>query len=309
MKETILLSICIPTYGRDKILEQNLTHLTNLKIFSDSQQWEIVISDNASPDSTQAIGSRFASLHPTRIRYFRNETNVCDDNFRLALSRGEGRYLKLCNDTLLLTDSGIREMLACVEEFSTEKPNLYFRNITGSTPRQHCYTFDDFIYSVGHMCTWIAEYGIWREDFEKLNDFGRASKKMLIQVDATFRMLAKKPHSVILRRHFFDLMPKPFHRGFEPSFIFGQNYFSLLKPYVKAGLVSSKALDHDKYGMFRYVILPNYLITKPEFQYTRVDYLRNLWPEYKNKWYFYFFYPFTLAAIPIAWFRRFILKA
>ena len=304
MNKQPLLSVCIPTYGRDKILARTLSHLTSLPVFTQSGEWEIVLSDNASPDDTQGVGLSFARRFPGRIRYFRNERNVLDDNFRLALSRGCGLYLKLCNDTLLLTDEGIRAMLACIREHLSDKPNLYFQNLDSEAPALMCATMDAFVEAVGYRCTWIAEYGIWQEDFRTIDDFGRASGKMLIQVDATYRMLARKPRTIVLRRHFFDILPKPFHGGFEPSFVFGQNYFSIQRPYADAGLITRRTLNRDKYGMFRHVILPNYLITRPEFRYPRTDYMRNLWPEYKGRWYFYFFYPFTLLAIPVAWIRR-----
>lgn len=306
--DTLLLSICIPTFERDEILKNSLKHLTELPIFSESDQWEIVISDNASADRTQEIGLEFEGRHTGRIHYYRNAENVNDDNFRMALSRGNGLYLKLCNDTLLLTDNGIREMLKCISEHIRSRPILYFRNEDSRDSAHLCESFDNFVENVGYMCTWIAEYGIWRDDFRSLVDFGRASEKMLIQVDATYRILAMKKRAVILRRHFFDLIPKPIHRGYEPSKIFGQNYFAILKPYVENGLVSQNTYNRDKYRMFRYVILSNYLITSPQFQYPRTDYIRNLWLEYKIKWYFYFFYPFALVAIPIAWLRRRVIK-
>lgn len=299
-----VLSICIPTFNRGEILDQALTHLINLPVFTEFKNWDVAISDNASSDATQIICKRFESRYPDRIHYFRNAKNVRDENFRIALSRGKGIYLKLCNDTLLLTDNGIREMLNCIIRNLDKKPNLYFRNVDTNFPAQTCQTFNEFIESVGCMCTWIAEFGIWRDDFNNISDFSRESERMLIQVDATFRMVASKSNAVVLKRHFFDLIPKPVNKGYEPSKIFGQNYFSILSPYADAGMVSYRTLNLDKWRMFRYVILPNYLITSPKFQFTRSDYLRNLWPQYKSRWYFYAFFPLVILAIPIAWMRK-----
>lgn len=309
MGNSLLLSVCIPTFERADLLRKTLSHLTNLPIFRSSNEWEIVISDNASQDTTESVAKKFANQHPQRIRYFRNNTNVYDDNFRLALSRGQGLYLKLCNDTLLLTDDGISEMLAQIKSNCREKPNLYFRCDSDSQPIETCETFDQFIRSVGYMCTWIAEYGVWRSKFNELADFGRARAKQLIQVDATFRVLSASPRTIVFHHHFFDTLPKPRHGGYAPSLVFGQNYFSLLRPYVNSNQVSQQAFELDKFRMFRYVILPNYLITSPSFQFPRTDYIRNLWPEYKFKGYFYFFLPFAYLAIPIAFIRKVLSRA
>jgi len=308
MNTSLILSICIPTFERAECLEKTLTHLTNLSIFHSSTDWEIVISDNASKDSTQTVATRFAKQHPLRIRYFRNDTNVGDDNFRLVLSRGNGMFLKLYNDTLLPTNDGISSMLSAIRAREHDKPNLYFRSVSTQKNVEQCKSFDQFVRSVGYMCTWIAEYGIWKSDFQMLDDFGRARELHLIQVDATFRILEVKPKTIIYRDHFFDSTPKPKHGGYAPSVVFGQHYFTLMRPYVRKNLISTESLNLDKYRMFRYVILPDYLITSPSFEYPRTDYIQNLWPEYKTKWYFYFFIPFVALAIPIAFIRRHIGK-
>lgn len=303
---TPLLSICIPTYNRCAILRQALENLVNLPTFSESPAIEIVISDNASPDETELVGREFARRYPDRIRYFRNESNVRDKNFHLALTRGNGEFLKLANDTLLITDLGLREMLATVRAHRANKPLLYFRCLDETSPEQACHSFDDFIREVGFMATWIAEFGIWKSDLTTLPDFARASALQLVQADVTFRMMASKQSAIVLRRRFFSQIPLPSLGGYSAGVVFGQNYQKILEPYLRNGMIRKATHDADLMKVFRYPILGNYLVTSPRFHFPKSDYLTSLWTIYKFKWYFWAALPFALAAMIIAPLRRVI---
>ena len=69
-----ILSICIPTYNRAQYLEVSLDALiVELQDFSD--QVEIVVSDNASTDTTREIVER-AKMRFAHISYSRNEENL-----------------------------------------------------------------------------------------------------------------------------------------------------------------------------------------------------------------------------------------
>ena len=92
-----LISICIPTFNRSDILYQNLPRLLSLQAFD--HEVELVISDNASTDNTKAAIEQLKAEFPDKnISYYRNDENIRDRNFLLALSRGKGHYLKLLND-------------------------------------------------------------------------------------------------------------------------------------------------------------------------------------------------------------------
>src|SRR6266404_2786201 len=92
---TPLLSICIPTYNRANLLRETLAHLREVC----SEDVEIVISDNCSPDDTQdairAFAPRFA--HFRAFRQPENRGGIV--NFSAALSGAGGKYLyPLCDD-------------------------------------------------------------------------------------------------------------------------------------------------------------------------------------------------------------------
>jgi len=66
-----ILSVGIPAYNGEKYLAETLDSLRAQTL----QDFEIVISDNASTDRTPAICRDYQAKEP-RIRYFRNDRNI-----------------------------------------------------------------------------------------------------------------------------------------------------------------------------------------------------------------------------------------
>lgn len=81
------VSVGLPVYNGEKYLPNALTGLLQ----QDFEDFEIVVSDNASTDMTRDICLDFAK-GDARVRYFRNDTNIglpANFNRVFALSRGE----------------------------------------------------------------------------------------------------------------------------------------------------------------------------------------------------------------------------
>jgi glycosyltransferase involved in cell wall biosynthesis len=84
------LSIGLPIYNGDEFLKEALESLIN-QTFED---FEIVISDNASTDQTQQICHYYADLDP-RIRYYRCEENMgAAWNYNRVFELSYGEYFK-----------------------------------------------------------------------------------------------------------------------------------------------------------------------------------------------------------------------
>ncbi len=82
------VSIGFPVYNAEKFICQALDSLLN----QDYEDFELIISDNHSTDSTQDICSNYAAKDK-RIRYFRNETNVgAIRNFNKVFEISQGEY-------------------------------------------------------------------------------------------------------------------------------------------------------------------------------------------------------------------------
>lgn len=119
----ILLSICIPTYDREKTLAEALDSLL-LQIAEDGNV-EILICDNASTDGTEALVQRYIEQH-SYIRYTRNAENVgFDGNIVACLEQAAGEYAWFFSDD----DIALPDTVACVMRMlSVEKPALLYIN-------------------------------------------------------------------------------------------------------------------------------------------------------------------------------------
>jgi len=86
------VSIGLPIYNAERFLEQALDAI----LAQTFTAFELVISDNASTDSTQAICLRYAARDP-RIKYHRNPTNIgVSRNFNRVFELSTGEYFKWC---------------------------------------------------------------------------------------------------------------------------------------------------------------------------------------------------------------------
>ncbi len=100
-----VVSICIPVYNGEKFIAATIQSA----LAQDFSDFELIVSDNASTDNTQAA---VESLTDPRIRYCRSDINLGPvGNFNRCLDLASGRYIKiLCADDLLYPTSLTRQV-------------------------------------------------------------------------------------------------------------------------------------------------------------------------------------------------------
>ncbi len=298
-----LLSICIPTYNHAEHLITMLERLTSLKAFKHGEI-EVVISDNASTDSTPSVGEMYVTKFPECITYFRNSENIFDANFGCALSRGTGLYLKLANDTILFTDEGLSNILSAVKRHSDRRPVLFFSNQGGDPIEVSCTSFDDLFEEISFHSTWIGSFGIWKDDFNNLSDFARARNLKLTQMDVLCRLMSDRKHAVVNRFKFGESLPRKVIGGYNLAEVFGRNYFSILNEYVATGEFSKAALQRERFRMLRYHILPFYLSLSAKHAFPKSGYLRYLIRDYWRSPFYWLTVPFVCLAAVCKWIKQ-----
>lgn len=83
-----LVSIGMPIYNEERYLPRALDSL----LAQDYENFELIISDNASTDRTPEICLHYAAKD-SRIRYYRNEVNIgSDENFNRVFKLSTGKY-------------------------------------------------------------------------------------------------------------------------------------------------------------------------------------------------------------------------
>ncbi|KAF0196337.1 MAG: abequosyltransferase [Bacillota bacterium] len=132
---SIKLSICIPTYNRSSFL----TFAVNTIGPQLTDGVEIVISDNASSDDTQAVVGELMQRWPA-IRYVRQDQNVgLDRNLLYLVEQARGEYCWFVSDDDGFCEGAISTMLGALGDGC----DVYICGTKGHS-REMAYIEDDF---------------------------------------------------------------------------------------------------------------------------------------------------------------------
>lgn len=167
-RETIpIVSIGLPVYNGEKYLREALDSLL-AQTFTD---FELIISDNASTDGTQAICENRA-LTDARIRYFRQPANKgAPWNFRFVLDQSKGKYFMWAAADDWRFPNFINDAVSCFHEdpdllcvqgttdFMVGDRSIFQLNST-STFKQHAHV--SFFLAREHYGKCMLMYGLFR---------------------------------------------------------------------------------------------------------------------------------------------------
>ena len=251
-----LLSICIPTYNRAKILEDVLNNYVSNKEFDD--EVEIVISDNASTDETQSICEKYAEKYHN-IRYRRNDTNLRDINFVEVLNFATGKYLKLMNDWTYYAEDGLRYVKDAIRENINEK-NLIFFSVHWLCTKWNdeeiikCNSLDEYVQVVSIIVTSNNLFGAWIEDWREIKDKIKYSDYKLQQDDWTYQLMERKKKCILYNKEKMSVSNVPLgpREGYNWFEVHLDNYYKIMRPYIDKGLISYNTYKVDKRNFLYY---------------------------------------------------------
>lgn len=303
-----LLSICIPTYNRSKYLAQTLDSFVDSKGFDD--RVEIIISDNCSTDDTEKVCKKYTVKY-NNFKYYRQlkPTDIADKNFSDALSLGTGAYLKLSNDTLPFKFDTLEFMIDKIMQNIGAGNPLFFHSLY-NTPHAReteieVKNMDGLVSNISYGITWIAGFGSWKEQFDKLDNKDKKINVQLMQVDWTLRLFMKYNKAVIC----FKDMYQPIHIEKKCPYniyeIFGQNYLDIYKEYLAKNLLSYKAYNNEKkrllFKFFLKSIASSILNSGYSYKLDKIFYYLR---DYRYDWFFYA----SILLFPIVLIPEFMKK-
>ena len=106
--KTPKVSVGMPVYNGGEFIDNTIETILNQTF----QDFELIISDNASTDNTEEICRKYA-LTDGRIRYYRNKTNIgASDNYNAVFNFAKGSYFKWASSNDLC---GQDFLFKCVE--------------------------------------------------------------------------------------------------------------------------------------------------------------------------------------------------
>lgn len=279
----MLLSICIPTKNRAKILAESLKSIVSQSIFLNSNDIEIIISDNASTDNTSDIVNLFIEQYPGKIRYYKNEVDFGGKNFEIALGYGRGELLKLANDSLSWLPGSLEMIIKIIHYTIDNKPPIFFLNNSKSL-ESSIITFKDvaqFMELCSYYVTWIGGFSIWKSKFESFNDFSRCVDLLLPQTDVFLRTINESSFGVISNTQIVKIITVGRKGGYNIAEVFGRNYLKILSDYTHC--ISESIMATLKRDIFENHILPFYF--NDDHDFGNIDLISHL-PEFVDEPYF-----------------------
>lgn len=115
MTENPVLSICIPTYNRSKLLDALLEHISRFDRDKILTRLEICISDNASPDETPDILEKWGRV--LSIKSERQSSNIgASANLFCVTKMASTNWVYLIGDDDLIIESGLAFVLDILDE-------------------------------------------------------------------------------------------------------------------------------------------------------------------------------------------------
>ncbi len=159
MKSELLLTICIPTYNREKVLAVTLKDLTD-KIAK--LPVEIVVCDNGSTDNTGSLVKSYLLTH--KVSYYKQPSNRgFDFNLFTAIERARGKYCWLAGDALLIDPE---RLTSIVNYLGANSPMGYIMNISSRVKQLNDSLYRDanhLLRDLGWHCTQMPAIIIQKE--------------------------------------------------------------------------------------------------------------------------------------------------
>jgi glycosyltransferase involved in cell wall biosynthesis len=218
-----LVSFCIPTYNRAEVLEICIQSIVNQKSFTDSV--EIVISDNASTDSTKKIVEKYKLKYPNNIIYHRNEVNIgMEENFISALDLGNGKLLRLINDYSIIADNYLDKLTNYILQNKEEESVLFFMNETKEQESIKFFCLDDFLKKVTFWTTWIGTFSIWQSDYQEIDNKKKYLGLLFFHNMLLFDVFRSKRKVTIYYDNFLSISPFVKNSDYNFINIFVGNY-------------------------------------------------------------------------------------
>lgn len=106
-----LVSIVLPIYNGQKYMRESIESIINQTY----KNWELLILDDCSSDSTSIIAKEYV-LQDSRIKYYRNEQNLkLPRNLNKGFALSNGEYLTWTSDDNLYKSNAIEKMINVLE--------------------------------------------------------------------------------------------------------------------------------------------------------------------------------------------------
>lgn len=244
MSTEVLLSICVPTFKREHIVQKMLRSIYSQKV--DHDLFEVCITDNSETDETKnMIEQEFLGIDNL---FYKKVTCKGFLNSIEALESGHGKFLKLHNDYSIFKPGALQKMLDIIKKYETSKPEIFFsmNELKNYKVISEFSSFDKFMYNINYFSTWSTSFSIWKSDMERLMASNVKVNYMYPHTTLLFHLTDKKQYIVDDFEYVINLQP-PKKGGYNLI----DNFVRIYLTMVEEDLLLKKCISQPTYNKIK----------------------------------------------------------
>ena len=111
-----MVSVIICTHNRAESLKHTLESLSEMDVPRELE-WELIVVDNKSTDTTRAVVEEFARRSPFAVRYVFEPNAGVSYARNTAVTRARGGIIAFTDDDVIVTTEWLREIAAAFRQF------------------------------------------------------------------------------------------------------------------------------------------------------------------------------------------------
>ncbi|GAB6011239.1 glycosyltransferase family 2 protein [Viscerimonas tarda] len=253
MENNFLLSLCIPTYNRGRILDLSLSKIKE-QLNTVSEPIELIVSDNCSPDDTQAIVKKYID-QGLAIRYIRNSVNLgMDGNFVQCFREAKGKYVWLLGDDDILFDNSLSLIIDILKEDTYGLLHLQI-----GSPKKELFSIETdsqkFFSEVSFWITFISS-NIVNTKYVPQIDFNKYLGTYFTLVPLYMTAALSENKNVMMHQGVFEVgLDSQSNGGYNYFEVFVTNYLNIWHEFVDKGLLTENSYRKEKHSLYKNFVI------------------------------------------------------
>lgn len=306
MNDSLLLSLCIPTYNRADFLNISLSKLS-IQFFNlrNPHMLELIVSDNCSTDNTEKVVNQYISMG-LPIKYIKNSKNLgMDGNFVQCFQLASAKYVWLLGDDDFLKDNMLDKLLQSLSE-DIEYGLIHLAISKQKKEFEKLYKDSHlFLSDISFWITYISSNVVNTKYVSKIN-FTKYMGTYFTLIPLYMTAALNENYNLMIHdRIFEDGVDTKRNGGYNFFQVFVSNYLSIWKEFIPTKGIINWNYELEKYRLFRYYLvgnIDNILIKKNKGNYIVDNSWKILFKYYGITPYFYYY-------LFILFYRKIINKA
>ncbi len=257
MDKQPLLSICIPTWNRSKLLSISLKSFSEQLSSIDISEIEFFVSDNCSDDDTPHVVRSFIE-QGLPITYNKNPENIgAAKNFIKCMQWASGKYIWLLGDDDLLKPGSVEFILNKIRGNDYGLIHLSVLPNKENLPEFQEYSNrEEFLSAISYWITFMSGCIFLKEAISHIENCERYTTTHLLQVPFYIMSSSLREKNLFVRKSVMQNgLDSSSNGGYNFYQVFVESYLNIWKEYEKKKILSRMCYEYVKKDIYTNFII------------------------------------------------------